>query len=119
MTELLDLKFLYYFSCETMDVLEVKVQGLADDTPIGRVYHWLYYDRVGEQMHKFGFMAMGKEGDKGLRSFDEGSLWFDTSEAGLTLDDGHAYELVLRAVDKIPESLVSQVQAFLKLELDD
>ena len=114
-----DLKFLYYFSCDILDVLEVKVQGLPDGTPIGRVYHWLYYDQRAGQVHRLGFKAMGKEGAKGLRSFEEGELWFDTSQAGLTLLDGQAYDLVVNAVDAMPEDLISRIQTFLKQELGD
>ena len=94
------------------------MQGLAEGTPIGRVYHWVYYDRDAEQIFKFGFKAMGKDGNKGFRSFEQGELWFDDSEAGLTLDENErAYTFVVNAVEVVPKRLVDQVQAFLRQEL--
>lgn len=120
MLESLDLKFLYYFSCASICVLEVKILGLEEEAPPGRVYHWLCYDRVSQQFQKLGFKSMGSDGGRAYRKFEQGELWFDASQADLTLtsDTGlEEFTLEVNGVDSIPDEFIALVQYFLQHKL--
>jgi len=117
---MLDLKFLYYFSCDEIDVWEVKVNGLETGVPIWRVYHWLYYDRAEAHIYKLGFKSMGKDGARNLRAFGQGDLWFDDTQAGLALQTGAViqnFQLDVQTVDAVSEAQCSLIQDFLQKEL--
>jgi hypothetical protein len=119
MSKPLDLKFLYYFSCASILVLEVKIDGLDERTPIDSVFHWLYYDRASEQFQKLGFKSMGSEGGRDYRIFEQGELWFDASHAILKLTNSISKEFALEVnqMSSISDELISQVQDFLQQKL--
>lgn len=120
MPKRLDLQFLYYFSCDEIDVWEVKVNGLETGTPIGLVYHWLCYDRMAKHIQKLQFKSMGKNGERNLRVFEQGDLWFEDTQAGLTLQTGSVlqnFQLGVQVVDAVSEAQFSLVQDFLQKEL--
>jgi hypothetical protein len=120
MPEPLDLKFLYHFSCTSNDILEIKVNGLKEGTPIGKIYHWLYYDRTTQTFLKLGFKSMDTQEGRQHRAFEQGELWFDASQANLKLETNttsQEFTLEVNKVDSIPDELISQVQHFLQQEL--
>ena len=122
MSKALDLEFLYYFSCASIYVLEVKINGLDEGTPPDRVYHWLYYDRASQQFQKLGFKSMGSEGGRDFRKFVQGGLWFDASRARLELQTctiAKEFTLEVNEANSIPEELVSLVRQFLHERLSD
>ena len=117
MSESLDLRFLYYFSCASMYVLEAKINGLEEGTPLDRVYHWLYYDRTSQQVQKLSFKSMDSEGGREYRTFEQGKLWFDASQASFRLKtrtSSKEFTLDVNEVNSIPDELISQVQHFLQ-----
>ena len=119
MSESLDLKFLYYFSCASVYVLEAKINGLEEGTPPDRVYHWLYYDRTSQQIQKLGFKSIGSEGGREYRTFEQGELWFDASQASLKLKTrSKEFTLDVNEVRSIPDELILQVQHFLQKPTD-
>jgi len=120
MPKMLDLQFLYYFSCDEIDVWEVKVNGLETGTPIGLVYHWLCYDRTARHIQKLQFKSMGKNGERNLRVFEQGHLWFEDTQAGLTLQTGSVlqnFQLGVLAIDAVSKAQFSLIQDFLQKEL--
>lgn len=117
MSNSLTLKFLYHFSNASTDVLEVKIQGLKEGTPIGKIYHWLYYDRTTQTFQKLIFKSMGTENGQNHRAFEQGKLLFDTSQANLKLETdtiSEAFTLDVNDIHTIPDELASQVQHFLQ-----
>lgn len=117
MSKPLDLKFLYYFACASIYVLEVKINGLEEGTPPDRVYHWLYYDRTSQQFQKLGFKSMGSESGRDYRTFEQGQLWFNTSQASLRLETSSPFQeftLDVNKVTSIPDEFISQIQHFLQ-----
>ena len=69
----MDLKILYYFTCDSMCVLEVKILGLPKDTQPGLVYHWLRYDTTSQRVQKFAFRSMGSEGIANIENSSKAS----------------------------------------------
>ncbi|MBT3603517.1 MAG: GrpB family protein [Candidatus Latescibacteria bacterium] len=113
----LDLKFLYHFSCASSDVLEVKIQDLKEGTPVGKLFHWLHYDRTTKTFQKLTFKSMGSEEGKNHRVFEQGELHFDTSQANLQLETdtiSEEFTLDVNDVQAVPNELISQVQYFLQ-----
>jgi hypothetical protein len=120
MSELFDLRILYYFSCDEVDVLEVKINGLEVGTPMDRLYHWLCYDRMAKHIQKLQFKSMGKDGERNLRVFEQGHLWFEDTQAGLMLQTGSVlqnFQLGVQAVDAVSKAQYSLIQDFLQKEL--
>ena len=114
-----NLKFLYYFSNPSGSVLESKLLNAPEGTPIGQVYHWLYYNQTKQQFQKLGFKSISAEEGREHRVFDQGQLWFDGSQATLTLDDASQdMTLAVNPVSSIPENLIAQVQQFLQQLID-
>ena len=113
----LDLEFLYYFSNPSICVLETRINGLEEGTPPDRVYHWLCYDRASQMFQKLGFKSMESEGGRNHRTFEQGQLWFDASQANLRLETGRVsgeYALDVNEVASVPDDLICRVQHFLQ-----
>ncbi|MDA0745323.1 MAG: hypothetical protein O2954_02320 [bacterium] len=118
MSNPLNLQFLYYFSSTSIHVLEVKINGLKEGTPPGKVYHWLCYDRTSQQFQKLAFKSMGSEGGREYRIFEQAELWFDASQANLKLQTGatsQEFTLDVKEINSIPDELQAQVQHFLQI----
>ena len=121
MPKLLDLEFLYYFSSDSICILEAKINGLEEGTPPDKIYHWLYYDRTAQQFLKLGFKSMGSQNDRDYREFDQGELWFDASKAKLamqTVAAAQEFPLRVNPTEAIPADLISRVQHFLLQKLN-
>ena len=114
MSEKLDLTYKYYFSSAVFAVVEVKVNGLADGTPIGKIYHWLLTDRARDETVRLQFVSMGKDASWSQRAFQQGDLLFDEHQAKLQLGT-MSEEIVLEVVatDRVPLDLDQQVRAYL------
>lgn len=69
--------FLYAFKNETTLIVEIKVKGLPENTPIDLKYHWLL---VTDECKKLTFQSMQKEPTQ-VRVFAEGVLQFNSNEA--------------------------------------
>lgn len=110
MSKSLDLKFLYHFSHNALHVLEVKINGLPEGTPPGKVYHWLYCDQT--EIQKLEFNSMGSQDNRDYRKFIQGELWFDTSQAELKLQ---TQQLTLSVQDphQVPAKLTERIHKFL------
>ena len=111
---LLDLSFKYFFVSSDRSVLEVKVNGLPDGTPIGHIYHWLHYDHAKGQVSRLTFKSMGNEEERQFRTFEEGDLSFGKSEARLKLDlDDIECALGVRPPDTVTDDLIARVNDYL------
>lgn len=111
------LKFLYFFSAASQDLLEVRIQGLPEGTSPGRVYHWLYNDRAAQKLQKLTFQSMSSDKGEDLRMFAEAELRFDRSQAQFrwsSQDRAEASVLDVCSVASIPPELVSRVQCYLR-----
>jgi len=115
MPETLDLKFLYYFSNPSSSVLEVKILNLPEGTPIGKIYHWLSFDQSTQQFQKLSFKSMSSEEGREYRAFDQGDLWFDGSQATMTLNSQTSkITFSVKNADSVPDNLIAQVQTILQ-----
>jgi hypothetical protein len=113
----LDLTFLYYFSAPSQDLLEVRINGLPEGTPPGRVYHWLHEDRAAQQLQKLTFQSMGSDHTGDFRVFSEAELHFDATQAQLcwtSAEDKETHVLDVLPVDSISSELAARVQRFLR-----
>lgn len=108
------ISFKYQFSNDACVILEAKVNGLPEGTPIGQIYHWLLYGRSDGRVSRLIFRGMSTDGDRQTRTFEQGNLMFDTTSAELSLT-GEAPE-VLRAesAERVPGEVSEAVAAFLK-----
>lgn len=112
----LKIEILYYFSNEELDIVEVKILGLAADTPPAEVYHWLCYERSTQQFEKLNFKAMSRDKDWNYRDFLQAKLSFNTQEAHLQWHSNRETEnLALNVSDlhSVPAQFVSQIKQFL------
>ena len=120
MSELFDLEFLYYFSNAEICVLEAKIKGLPEAPP-EKVFHWLCYDRASQQFRKLSFKSMDSHDERHHRQFAEGELWFDAAEARLVWQTAAGSKEIVLEVNEpyaVPVELVSQVNAFLRDQLN-
>lgn len=95
-------------------MMEVRINGLEKGTPLGQVYHWLFFDHASEKIETMVFKSMGSEDGKEHRCFEQGELWFDASQARLILDGGaaqHSFEVA--DGDQISAEVVTRVQQHL------
>jgi hypothetical protein len=106
------LEFLYYFSCESLVVLEAKILGLDEGTPPDQVYHWLCYERSSGQFEKLTFKAMDTKDDKNFREFAQAELSFDTANARLQIR-AQEFILTVHKANSVPDQFTSHVQQFL------
>lgn len=108
------IEILYYFSSETLDIVEAKILDIAADAPPAEVYHWLCYERSAQQFEKLEFKAMGRDKDWHYREFLQAKLSFNTQEAHLR-SDREAEDLVLNVNDSqsVPAQLASEIAEFL------
>ena len=108
------LSFKYHYRNEACVLLEAKVNGLPEGTPIGRVYHWLLYSRSSDAVRRLTFRGMGSEGDRETRAFAEGDLILDAQRAELTMAEGDVEVMAVGSPDGVSDDIRSAVEAFLQ-----
>lgn len=108
----LQIEFLYYFTSDSLDILEAKIIGLDEGTPPDQVYHWLCYEHASSQFEKLIFTAMSTKDGQNYREFAQAELSFDSARAQLKI---RAQEFILTAhtTSSIPDQLAARVQQFL------
>lgn len=109
--------FLFYFSSDSHDILEARIDGLPADTPPAQVYHWLLFDRATSELSRLTFQAMASEDGKHYRTFAQAEFSFDALRACLQLHDG-ATQLTFDAqsVEHMAQNLKDRVQGFCRTE---
>ena len=115
----LDLKFLFFFSSQNIDIVETKVLNLPEGRPIHHIYHWLWYDRNTQQIHKFHFQSMKSEPEKEYRQFEQGELHFDKIQAHLEFQNPpQTITLKVMPPTSLPPAHIQNIQTFLQKTLD-
>lgn len=117
----LELEFLYYFSNQTIDIVETKVLNLSEGTPIGQIYHWLWYDHKTQQVYRFDFQSMKSENGVEHRQFKQAKLHFDNTHAHLEFQNqtpAQTMTLKVTPPTSLPPVLIQNIQTFLQQTLD-
>lgn len=115
MLETLELKFLYYFSNELLQVVEVKVLNLGENAPLNQVFHWLSISQETQQFQRLLFRSMKSGEEKEYRQFEQGELYFDKAHAHLQLTNSgdKKVHLTVNSTNSITQNLQDQIQEFL------
>jgi hypothetical protein len=106
---------LFYFQNELLSVVEVKRLDLAEDAPLGDVFHWLKIKKTGE-LSKLSFVSMAveeiKENMIDVRIFKVGELRF--SKGFAKFDDGVNAHILEQVTDnKLSSTLTEKVETYL------
>lgn len=107
-----DISYKYCFVCDEVVVLEAKVNGLPDGTPIGEVFHWLMYDQTSRKIERLTFKGMRTEDGHERRFFEQGELTFDDARAELVLNDV-VFVLTTQGPGGVPKDIARSVEDFL------
>lgn len=84
---------LFSFESSDISLLEIKRLDLPAGASLGDIYKWLVIFKKQGTLLELEFTGMAKkDGDEG-RSFSQGKLWFNLSEARLKLAEGE-YQLL-------------------------
>lgn len=115
-----DLSYLFYFTCDTHDIVEAKVNDMPEDTPPAGVFYWLLLDRATADCSRLTFSSMKSEGARHYRMFDQGELCFDETQAHLQLSSGPVTELRLDvcAVEQLSEEIKTRAQSYIQKSSD-
>ena len=97
---------LFYLMNENFNLIEVKRNGLPENTPLDEVYHWLFITIETKKVEKLVFKAMSEEminGNKmNVREFENAELRFDEAFAKFQIEN-HGHIFMNSPVDQISE----------------
>lgn len=119
MRQVLNLQFPFYFSSNSSSLLEVKVCDQPSDTPLDRIFYWLYCGADSGDIQRLNFRAMKSNDTHQERLFAEAHLRFDSVHATLSWHDGRTDEVfqVTRSAD-MPLVLNRRIHAYLTSQRD-
>jgi hypothetical protein len=99
-------KFLYMFSSDQLDLVEIKRLDQSESAPLSSIYKWLVIEN--NKVTKFTFKSMDKK-EKEFREFEEGKLEFDDLSALLTFNNS---QYRLKKVAQVKPDTMNAIQSF-------
>ena len=96
---------LYYFTSPDYSLMETKKLDLPSSAAPGAIYKWVVYDHNLDQFYFLTFKSMKKDANLEYRSFEEGELSFNLSEAQFQFK-GHPIVLNREIPEEMDEKLL-------------